>query len=174
MKQLVLIALCVLFTHQASAHDGGDLKAFTVDGRTAMLREDHTWEFFEAAPGDPSSSAVLSVTKVQEMQEACKFQFRLQNNLGYKIGALVPRLAIHNQDGIIYESKSISFTTINPTKAEYTEVQFDGIGCHQMSVVKVIDASRCRMGDIDQWNEEEGQCLSRIYVEPSELINISK
>jgi hypothetical protein len=30
------------------------------------------------------------------------------------------------------------------------------------------------MGDIDQFNEEEGQCLARVHVEPSDLINISK
>jgi hypothetical protein len=41
-------------------------------------------------------------------------------------------------------------------------------------VIKVIDASRCRMGDIDQWNEEEGECFSHLYIEPSDLINISK
>jgi hypothetical protein len=38
----------------------------------------------------------------------------------------------------------------------------------------VFDASRCKMGEIDQFNEEKGECLSRIYVEPSDLINIIK
>ena len=174
MKKLVLIALFLLAHYQANAYDGPNLQALTLDGKKVLLKPDHTWEFFEAEPGDPASSAVLSVTKVWEMQDACRFQFRLQNNLGYKISALVPRLSIHNTEGIIYDSKSLSFTTIKPTKREYTEVQFDGIGCHEMSLVKVVDAARCRMGDIDQWNEEEGQCLSHIYVEPSELINISK
>ena len=174
MKQLVLIALCLLVHFQANAHDGPDLQALTFDGRKVILKTDHTWDFFEPEIGDPATSAVLTVTKVWEMQDACRFQFRLQNNLGYKISTLVPRLSVHNQDGIIYDSKSISFTTIKPTKREYTEVQFDGIGCHEMAKVKVIDAARCRMGDIDQWNEEEGQCLGLLYVEPSELINISK
>jgi len=30
------------------------------------------------------------------------------------------------------------------------------------------------MGEIDQFNEEEGECLSHIFVEPSDKINISK
>ena len=60
------------------------------------------------------------------------------------------------------------------TTLEATNTEAFCIGCHEMSLVKVVDAARCRMGDIDQWNEEEGQCLSHIYVEPSELINISK
>ena len=30
------------------------------------------------------------------------------------------------------------------------------------------------VGDIDMFNEEDGQCLSHIYVEPSDLIDISK
>ena len=174
MKRLVLIALCILTHYQASAYDGPDIQGITLDGRKVLLKGDQTWDFIETEAGDPASSAVLSVTKVWEMQDACRFQFRLQNNLGYKIGALVPRLAVHNSEGIMYDSKSISFTTIKPTKREYSEVQFDGIGCHEMSAVTVVDASRCRMGDIDQWNEEPGECLSRVYVEPSELINISK
>ena len=57
---------------------------------------------------------------------------------------------------------------------KYTEVQFAGIGCKDIAHVKVYDAARCNMGDIDQWNEEEGECLSHLYVEPSELINMSK
>jgi len=150
------------------------LKAVTTDGRQVRLNSDNTWEFIEFAAGDPSNSAVLTVTQIWEMQDACKLQFRMQNNLGYKIHALVPRFAILNAEGIVYDSPSISFTSIMPTKNKYTEIQISGIGCHEMSHVKVIDAARCRMGELDQWNEQEGECLSHIYVEPSQEINISK
>lgn len=178
MKQLVLVAMVVLLNRGASAsaepEQQPDLRAFTSDGRQVLLKSDNTWEFIQASSGDPATSAVLTVTRVDEMQEACKLQLRLQNNLGYRISSLVPRLAVRNQDGVVYDSKSVSFTSIRPTDAKYTDIQFSGIGCHQISIIDVFDASHCRMGDIDQWNEEDDQCLSNIYVEPSDLINISK
>jgi hypothetical protein len=172
MKQLYLFAAALMLSLPLSA--APDIHAFTSDGRQVLLKDNNTWSYVESGQGDPSKSAVLTVTEVVEMGDACKFQFRMQNNLGYRISTLVPRLAVKNLDGIIYETKSVSFTSIRPTKAEYTEVQFTGIGCHEMQQVTVFDASRCRMGDIDQWNEEQGQCLSHIYVEPSQLINITK
>lgn len=171
VKQFIPFALILLFTHVAQ---GQDIKAVTLDGQQVLLKDDNTWEFVEVDQGDPSVSAVLTVTRIWEMEKACRLQFRLQNNLGYRISTLVPRLTVVNQQGVVYDSKSIAFASIKPTNNKYTDVQFEGIGCHEISHVKVHDAGRCRMGDIDQWNEEEGQCLSHIYVEPSHMINISK
>ncbi len=151
-----------------------DITAVTVDGRTVVLKADNTWEFAEITQGDPSVSAVLTVTRIWDMGKACKLQFRLQNNLSYRISTLVPRLTVMNKEGVIYDSKSIAFASIKPTNDKYTDVQFERIGCQEISHIRVHDAARCRMGDIDQWNEEEGECLSHIYVEPSDLINISK
>lgn len=176
MKQAIPFTLILLLSLGASAPavSETDLSALTLDGRRVLLKADNTWEFVETAQGDPAVSAVLTVTRIWDMQKACKLQFRLQNNLGYRISNLVPRLSVQNQEGVVYDSKSISFSSIKPTNYKYTDVQFGGIGCHEISHVKVYDAARCDMGEIDQWNEEEGQCLSLLYVEPSELINISK
>ncbi|MEZ5570831.1 MAG: hypothetical protein R3E64_02315 [Halioglobus sp.] len=176
MKQLVLSLSILLLgiATGAQAQSDENLKAVTLDGRPVLLKSDNTWEFEPVEPGDPSTSAVLSVTRLWDMEDACKLQFRLQNNLGYRISALVPRLSVQNNDGIIYDTKSIAFASIKPTNDQYTEIQFSGIGCHNIAHIKVFDAGRCRMGEIDQWNEEEGECLSHIYVEPSQDINISK
>ena len=176
MKQLMLIVLILLLSFGARVHAEleEDLKAVTTDGRQVRLNRDYTWEFIQFVAGDPDSSAVLTVTQVWDMQDACKLQFRLQNNLGYKIHALVPRFSIINSGGVVYDNPSISFTSIMPTKNKYTEMQISGIGCHDISQLKVIDAARCRMGELDQWNEEDGECLSHIFVEPSQEINISK
>jgi len=176
MKQLMFIVLILLLSCGARVHAELDevLKAVTTDGKQVRLNKDYTWEFIELLPGDPSNSAVLTVTQVWEMQEACKLQFRMQNNLGYKIHAIVPRFSIILEGDIVYDTPSISFTSIMPTKNEYTELQISGIGCHEISHFKMIDAARCRMGELDQWNEEEGECLSHIYLEPSQEINISK
>lgn len=172
MKQLALILSILMLSLEVSAQSG--TYAFTSDGRRVLLKSDQSWEYAPAGADSPENSAVLSVTEVVEMDDACRFQFRLQNNLGYRISALVPRLAIRNQEGVVYDTKSLSFTAIKPTMSKYTEVQFTGIGCHEMSQVVVFEASRCKMGNIDPFNEEEGQCLGHIFVEPSDLINISK
>jgi hypothetical protein len=176
MKQLTLIAMILLLSFGAGvqAELEPEIKAVTRDGRQVLLKSDHTWDFVQFVQGDPSNSAVLTVTQIWEMQDACKLQFRLQNNLGYKIHALVPRFAIVNKEGVIYDTPSISFTSIMPTKREYTHIQISGMGCHEVSQLKLIDAARCRMGELDQWNEQDGECLSHIYLEPSEEINISK
>jgi hypothetical protein len=176
MKRAISFTLILLMSLVAHAQPQADtdIRAVTLDGRQVLLKPDSTWEFIEVEGGDPSISAVLSVTEVWDMQKACKIQFRLQNNLGYKISNLVPRMSVQNKDGVIYDTKSISFSSIKPTNAKFTDVQFSGIGCHEIAQVKVFDAARCNMGEIDQWNEEEGECLSLLYVEASPLINISK
>lgn len=191
MKQMTLIALLLFssFAAHVQAQSEAELKAVTTDGRQVRLNSDYTWEFIEFVAGNPANSAVLTVTQVWEMQDACKLQFRMQNNLGYKIHALVPRFSIIKSGDIlydnppissiksgdiVYDNPSISFTSIMPTKNKYTEMQISGIGCHDIAQLKVIDAARCRMGELDQWNEKDGECLSHIYIEPSQEINISK
>jgi hypothetical protein len=184
MQRLVLLSLSLSIALASGAwaqeefqpppRGEGPISAVTLDGRRVQLNSDGSWAFVQAAAADPATSAVLTVTQVWELDEACKLQFRLQNNLGYRISALVPRMSIQNKDGVVYDTKSLSFASIKPTDDQYTEIQFSGIGCHAISHIKVFDAARCRMGKIDQWNEEEGQCLGLLYVEPSTQINISK
>lgn len=174
MALLLLLPLVVRAQAEPARIEPSGIKAVTLDGRQVLLKPDNTWEFVKLAQGDPSASAVLSVTRIWDMEQACKLQFRLQNNLGYRISTLVPRMSVQNQAGVVYDSKSISFASLNPTTEKFTEVQFAGIGCKEISHIKVYDAARCNMGKIDQWNEEEGECLSHLYVEPSALINISK
>ena len=169
-----LVPLILAFVAlQAAAHTTPEIEAMTDDGRPVILYEDHTWEFVEFDEGDPENSAVLTVTKVQEMGEACRMQLHLQNNLTFKIRSLVPRFTVYNLDNVMYDSKSKSFTSIKPTRDQYRELQFS-LGCRDISRILVHGAERCTMGDIDMFNEEDGQCLEHIYVTPTDLINISK
>ncbi|NQX87675.1 MAG: DUF3157 family protein [Halioglobus sp.] len=172
MKQLGLALLFLSLSVVALAQSG--IIAVTSDGQQVLLNSDQTWEYVQLESDGPENSAVLEVTEVVEMDEACRLQVKLQNNLGYRISSLVPRLRVINQDNILYTATSLSFTAVKPTKAKYAFVQFSGIGCRDISEVLVFDASRCKMGEIDQFNEEPGQCLSRIYVQPSDLININR
>ena len=168
-----LILILALGSLQAAAHSIPEIEAMTNDGRPVILYEDHTWDFVEYEEGDPETSAVLTVTKVHEMDQACRMQLHLQNNLTFKIRSLVPRFTVYNQDNVMYESISKSFSQIKPTRDLYRDLQFS-LGCRDISRILVHGAERCTMGDIDMFNEEDGQCLAHIYVTPSDLINISK
>lgn len=172
--QVALLALIVCATTLVNAHDEPIIKGLTDDGRRVILKSDHTWDFLEIVPGDPATSAVLTVLEVTDLEEACRLKLHLKNNLGIKITHLVPRFNIYNQEGVLFDTVSKSFAGMKPGKDHYTEVQFSGLGCGQISRVHMFSASRCRMGDIDIWNEKEGQCLSRLYITPTDLINISK
>lgn len=172
MKHLAMAIF--LFSLSVQAFAQMVTQAYTSDGRRVVLDSDGTWEYLEVGQSDPDNSAVLRVTEVYEMDDACRVQFRLTNNLGYRISSLVPRLAVHNMDDIVYTERSLSYSAVKPTDSKWKSVQFTGLGCRDISRVVVFDASRCKMGEIDQFNEEKGECLSRIYVEPSDLINIIK
>ena len=172
MRFLAIILALVALSAVAD-HNVPEIEAITHDGRVVKLKENHTWEFVEYEEGDPENSAVLTVTKVHEMGEACRLQLHLQNNLTFKIRSLVPRFSVYNEDNVMYESISRSFTAIKPTRDLYREIQFT-LGCRDISRILVHGAERCTMGDIDMFNEEEGQCLAHIYVTPTDLINISK
>lgn len=150
------------------------IRAVTTDGKEVILKGDNTWEYATPVAGDPAHSAVLTVTHVREMDDACGLQFRLLNNFGSRISTLVPRLGVYNSEGVHYDTASLSFTNIKPTKTQYTKVQFNGIGCRDISTIRVLDAGHCKMGNIDMFNEEDGQCLSHVFVEPSDLISITK
>jgi len=172
MKQFIFVLFLLSLSLESLAQTG--TLAYTGEGRRVLLKPDQTWEYIQLPSESAEDSVVLSVTEVTEMETACRLQIKMLNNLGYRISSLVPRLSIRNADGIVFTTRSLSYSAIRPTEAKYTNVQFTGIGCRDISQVWVSDASRCKMGEIDQFNEEEGECLSHIFVEPSDKINISK
>ena len=169
-KQTVFFALIALLGIEAKA----DIEAVTRDGRNVLLKDNMTWEYVEASEGDPSKSAVLSVENILELSNACTIGLRLHNNLGYKIKSLVPRFSVYKTGGIRYESVSKSFSSVKPTRDQYRQIQFVGILCSEIDHIKVHGADHCNMGEIDKFNDKEGQCLSHIYVQDSDLIKISK
>ena len=169
-KIRVIGVIALMFCVEASA----DMEAVTKDGRHVILKDDNTWEYIQSEEGDPSKSAVLSVIKVEDLGSICKVGIRLQNNLGYRIDSLVPTFSVYKPGGLHFESVSKGFSSIKPTRDLYREVTFHGIGCSELDYVLVHDADQCNMGPLDKYNNEEGECLSKIFVEPSDLINIRK
>jgi hypothetical protein len=146
----------------------------TPDGRRVLLRDDHTWEVVEAEQGDLEASAVITVANVRGLRNACKVGLRMENKLGYKIKSLIPSFSAHTAKGVLYETVSKAFSSIKPTRDQYQQIQFIGITCESIGHIRVHSADHCSMGPMDKFNEEDGECLSHIYVQPSELIKIIK
>ena len=162
--------LSLMFCLEASA----DVEAVTKDGRHVLLKDDKTWEYIQSDEGDPSNSAVLSVINVEDLGGACIIGLRLQNNLGYRIKSLVPTFSVYKTGGLRFESQSKGFSSIKPTRELHREIRFYGIGCSEVDHVLVHGADQCNMGELDKFNNKEGECLSKIFVEPSDLIHIRK
>ena len=167
---LAVSLFALVFCLEASA----GTRAVTADGRHVILNDDKTWDYAQPDEGDPDKSAVLLVTKVEDLGSICTIGLRLQNNLGYRIDSLVPTFSAYKPGGLHFESVSKGFSSIKPTRALYREIQFHGIGCSELDYVLVHDADQCNMGPLDKYNNEKGECLSKIFVEPSNLINIRK
>lgn len=150
------------------------IEVVTPDGRRVLLRDDHTWEVIETGLGDPAKSAVISVANTRGLRNACKVGLRLENHLGYNIKSLIPSFSAYTREGVLFETRSKAFSSIKPTKNQYRQVQFIGITCEDIGHVRVHGAEHCSMGLMDKFNEAEGECLSHIYVQPSDLIKITK
>lgn len=162
--------LALVFCLEARA----DMEAVTKYGQRVILKDDGTWEYVQSDEGDPSNSAVLSVTNIDDLGSACTIGLRLKNNLGYKIDSLVPKFSVYKAGGVRFDSSYKSFASIKPTRDRYREIRFNGIGCSEVDYILVHEAEQCDMGQLDKYNNERGECLSKIFVEPSDLITIRK
>jgi hypothetical protein len=150
------------------------IEVVTPDGRHVLLRHDNTWEYIQVEQGEPTKSALIEVANIRELRNACNVGLRLTNNLGYKIKSLVPSFSAYTSDGVRYETVSKAFSTIKPTRDQYRQIQFIGLRCREIDRIIIHGAGHCSMGPMDKFNEAEGECLSHIYVQASDLINISK
>jgi hypothetical protein len=155
-------------------HTSDGVVVITPDGRRVLLRDDHTWEVIDVEQGDLSASAVITVANVHALRNACKVGLRLENNLGYNIKSLIPRFSAYTRKGVLYETVSKAFSSIKPTRDQYQQIQFIGITCEDVGHVRVHGADHCSMGLMDKFNEKEGECLSHVYVQASDLIKITK
>ena len=155
-------------------HTNEGIMVVTPDGRRVLLRDDHTWEVIEVDQEDPSISAVISVANTRGLRNACKIGLRLENHLGYNIKSLIPSFSAYTTDGVLFETTSKAFSSIKPTRNQYRQIQFIGITCEDIGHVRVHGAEHCSMGPMDKFNEAEGECLSHIHVQASDLIKLTK
>jgi len=143
-------------------------------GRRVLLKDDHTWEEIEVVQEDPLTSAVITVANIRGLRNACNVGLRLENNLGFNIKSLIPNFTAYTPKGVAYETVSKAFSSIKPTKNQYRQIQFIGITCDDIGHVRIHGGDHCSMGPMDKFNESEGECLSHVFVQPSDLIKITK
>jgi predicted peptidase len=150
------------------------IEVVTPDGRHVLLKNDQTWEYIEMEQLPPEQSAVLSVVNIKELSNACDIGFKLSNNLPYKIKSLVPSFSAYTKDQVLFDTQSKSFNSIKPTRSQYQKVRFIGITCPDISHIKLFGGDRCTMGPFTKFDSSEGECLKRVHVQESDLIEVLK
>lgn len=153
---------------------GADMELTTPDGQRVLLKDDHTWEYVESESVPRERAAVLTVLHVSPRQSACAIGLRLTNNQPFAIKNLVPRFSAYTRDNVEYQTVSVAFDSIRPTRDQYRKLAFSGITCSDIAYVRVHGGERCVMGPLTKFLSTSEDCLGRVFVDPSELIDISK
>lgn len=149
----------------------------TPDGKRVLLKDDQTWEYIESQPseqGEAKQQAPLSLVNRRDGPNSCVFGVKLINTLGYEIKSLIPQFSAMTSDGTTYETIYRGFESVKPTKHQYQEVKFEGIRCSAIARIRVSGADRCTMGELDRFSSAEGECLSYVRVEESDILPFSK
>ena len=158
-----------------------DFEVTGPDGRRILLKDDGTWSYREAA-GEVKDAdrpkvtgeGVLSLERRVEEGPNCRFGLRLANNTNYEIQNIVPYIAAHRANGVLYDTRGVGFFSIKPGNSLYREVLFQGITCKEVDRLQVTGGDRCVMGDLDRFSAEGGRCLERVRVVPSDLVRFEK
>ena len=158
-----------------------DTTAVTEDGRRVLLRDDQTWEYVETAAEDAAGAdttgqevLVLEVEKRIDGARSCRLGLRLTNNSAHRVDSMVPQLSAMTRDDVLFDTVFVSFHSIKPTLSQYAEANIRGLACEDIGRIRVHGADRCDFDDLDKYNATGGQCLARIRVLESDLIQIAK
>ena len=158
-----------------------DFEVTGPDGRRILLKDDGTWRHLDATTKEESKDkprvtgeGVLTLERRTEVGPNCRFGLRLQNNTNYEIQNIVPSFSVYRANGVLYETRTLGFYSINPGNSLYREVLFQGITCQQIARLQVSGGERCVMGDLEKFSSIGGACLDRVRVVPSDLVRFDK
>ncbi len=152
----------------------GDMRLITPHGRRVLLKDDHTWQYVEAANEPEVAQVSLEVVRIVPSPNACRIGLKLVNATSILVTSLVPQFTAYTRDQVPFDTVFQAFTGIKPTNSEYQEIQFTGIDCEDIAYVLVHGADRCSMGELSKFSATKGECLKRIAVRKSDLIRILK
>lgn len=158
-----------------------DFELTAPDGRTIQLKDNGTWRYAEPAgtgdkPEKPKfeGEAVLTLLSKTEVGPTCSYSFQLVNNLPYEIRTVVPSFLAYRANGVVYGRDSANFNALPPGNVQKRSILFEGIRCHEIVRLQVTGADRCTMGDLDKYSSTAGECLARIRVVESTVVQLDK
>lgn len=169
-RKIAILVMCIA-AHAAAA----DLTITAPDGRKILLRDDGTWAVIQdGADGEPRRYAALTLEKKADLATGCRLGLRMQNNLTEQIRSLVLRFTAFKEAQIPFETVSRGYSYIKPTASQYQEITFRGIQCEEISLVEVVAARNCHVGDLTKYSAEAHHCLNLIDVVSSDIVTIAK
>lgn len=193
----ILVAAALGLTLAAAA----DFEVTGPDGRRILLKEDGTWWYMDGRgrdepketakepgkePGKEAAKepakekpkivgeAVLSLERKAEGGGGCIFGLLLVNGFPHPIQSLVPTFSAIRSTEVVYDSVLSGFQGLKPGDSQRRDILFRGISCQDIARLQVSGGDRCVMGDLDRFSFEEGQCLARVRVVPSNLVRFDK
>ena len=164
-----------------------DFEVTGPDGRRILLKDDGTWRYVEGkgaareAPKDAAKEkprvvgeAILVLERRVDGGGGCIFGLRLVNSFPHLIQSLVPTFSAIRSNDVVYHSALSGFQSVKPGDGQSREILFRGISCQEIARLQVSGGDRCTMGDLDRFSLEEGECLKRVRVVPSDLVRFDK
>ena len=158
-----------------------DMVLTAPDGRKVVLKDDGSWRYQDAAEKGKAAPkeaqgplAELVLEKKIDRNTNCRLVFSLTNNLPYEIQQIVPYFSVYRANGVIHETLSTAFQSVRPADKIERTADFSRITCAEIARVQVSGGDRCEMGELYKFLETKGQCLARIRVLPSDVVQFEK
>jgi len=167
-------ALLILAALLAAGAARADMRAYTRDGRAVLLKDDHTWQFVEEKEDPNAEHVLLSVERMVDVPNGCRFGLRLKNNLSSDVKSLVPQFTAFTRSHVRFDTVFKAFLGIKPTLDQYQEIQFNGIKCGNIAFLTVSGGDHCSMAGLTKYSAEKGECLKHIRIKPSDVIPMHK
>ena len=150
-------------------------EATTKSGEQVLLHDDFTWEYVDDSEDQEVEARInLSVVSAETRHGNCVVGLQLKNNAPYRIVSLVPQFAAYVQDDVHFDNVFVSFQNVNPTLDQYQELVIRRTACGEVTRIRVHGGDRCNMEVLNKYSPGKGECLKRVRVEPSDLVNIAK
>ena len=127
-----------------------------------------------SAVGGNIEQATLFVDRKMERGNSCNFTLRLRNTTSFRIRNVVPQFSAIIQNNVVFATISAEFFEIGPSSEQERTIRFRGISCGKILGLKVHGANNCRMGSLNRSTATSLECLRRIRISESTVVNVFK
>jgi hypothetical protein len=159
-----------------------DMVLSTPDGRKVELNDNGTWRYQDSADAGSKSDgptyqgpqADLQLLRMIKRGTNCRLTFSFTNNLPYEVRHIVPYFSVSRANGVVHDTISAAFQSVRPSDKIERFADFSRITCADIARVQVTGGDRCEMDNLTKFTPEKGQCLARVKVVPSDLVQFDK